>query len=368
MVWSMLGMGYFRDNIEQMKGYEPGFQPPTASLCEANCGGRPITEVVKLNTNENPYPPSPAVLKVIAEIKPEQLRRYPDPMGNVFREAAAKINGVEPDWIMVCNGGDELLRMAFTAFCDKKRPAAYPVPTYSLYPVLAQIQGCKAIEVPFDEEFNLPSKLARTKAALTIVCNPNAPSGTVIETEELAELATEIKGVLLIDEAYVDFAERSCIELVKQFDNIIILRSLSKGYSLAGLRFGYAIAKPGLIEGLLKVKDSYNADAIAIAAATTAIKDQGYFKETVEKVKAERKRLSEQLRAIGFTLPDSSSNFVFAEHQARKAKSIFDKLVQRNIYVRYWDLPGIENKLRISVGTKEQNDTLLSALKEIVSA
>ncbi len=132
------------------------------------------------------------------------------------------------------------------------------------------------------------------------------------------------------------------------------------------MRFGYAIAKPALIEGLLKVKDSYNADAIAIAAATAAIKDQGYFKETIEKVKAERKRLSEQLRTIGFTLPDSSSNFVFAEHSKRKAKVIFDKLVERNIYVRYWDLPGIENKLRISVGTKEQNDTLLSALKEIL--
>jgi len=197
MVWSVLVMGYFRDNIEQMKGYEPGFQPKSL-------------DVIKLNTNENPYSPSPAVLKVISEIKPEQLRRYPDPTGSVFREAAAKINGVAPDWIMVCNGGDELLSMAFTAFCDKKRPAAYPVPTYSLYPALAEIQGCKAIEVPFDEEFNLPSKLARTKAALTIVCNPNAPSGTVIDAEELAELAAEIKGVLLIDEAYVDFAEQNC--------------------------------------------------------------------------------------------------------------------------------------------------------------
>jgi histidinol-phosphate aminotransferase len=346
-------MGYFRDNIEKMKGYVPGFQPKS-------------TDVVKLNTNENPYPPSPAVLKVISEIKPEQLRRYPDPMGNVFREAAAKINGVGTDWILVCNGGDELLSMAFTAFCDRKRPAAYPVPTYSLYPVLAEIQGCKVIEVPFDEEFNLPSKLARTKAALTIVCNPNAPSGTIIDSEELAELAAEIKGVLLIDEAYVDFAEKTSIELVKQFDNVIILRSLSKGYSLAGLRFGYAIAKPAMIDGLLKVKDSYNTDAIAIAAATAAINDQGYFTQTVEKVKAERKRLSAELRAIGFALPDSSSNFVFAEHKDRKAKVIFQNLVEKNIYVRYWDLPGIENKLRISIGTPEQNNTLLSALKEIL--
>jgi histidinol-phosphate aminotransferase len=350
----MLAMGYFRDNIEKMKGYEPGFQPQSP-------------DVVKLNTNENPYPPSPAVLKAITEIKPEQLRRYPDPMGNVFREAAAKINGVKPDWIMCCNGGDELLKMAFTAFCDRKQRVAYPVPTYSLYPVLANIQNCKAIEVPFDEEFNLPARLARVKSALTIVCNPNAPSGTLIAAEELAELADEIKGVLLIDEAYVDFAERNCVELVRQFENVIILRSLSKGYSLAGLRFGYAIARPEMLDGLLKVKDSYNADAIAISAATAAIKDQQYFKENVNKVKTERTRLTEQLRGLGFELPESSSNFVFAEHNSRKAKVIFNKLVQHNIYVRYWDSPGIDNKLRISVGTPEQDDMLLAALKKILT-
>jgi len=348
-------MGYFRDNIEQAKGYEPGFQPKQQNI-------------VKLNTNENPYPPTPAVMKVLAGVKPEQLRRYPDPLGNIFREAAAQVNGVGPDWILCCNGGDDLLRMAFTAFCDKKRPVAYPVPTYSLYPVLANIQNCKAIEIPFDEEFNLPARLAKTNAALTIVCNPNAPSGTFVDVEEMASLADEISGVLLIDEAYVDFAERNCTELVKQFDNIIILRSLSKGYSLAGLRFGYAIAQPGLIEGLVKVKDSYNVDAIAIAAATAAIKDRDYFRETIEKVKIERERLTEELRELGFNLPESSSNFVFAEHKTRKAKSIFEKLVQRNIYVRYWDQPGIDNKLRISVGTKEQNDKLLSSIKEIVSA
>ena len=348
-------MSYFRDNIERAVGYEPGFQPSRS-------------DVVKLNTNENPYPPSPAVIKAISEIGAEQLRRYPDPMGNAFREAAAKINGVEADWIMCCNGGDDLLRMAFTAFCDRKRPVAYPVPTYSLYPVLANIQNCRAIEVPFDKEFNLPARLARVRAALTIVCNPNAPSGTLILAGEIGSLAAEVKGVLLIDEAYVDFAERNCVELVKQFENIIILRSLSKGYSLAGLRFGYAIARPEMIDGLMKVKDSYNVDAIAIAAATAAIKDREYFRQNFEKVRTERKRLTEQLKGLGFELPESSSNFVFVEHKTCKAQEIYDKLVQQNIYVRYWDKAGIENKLRISVGTKEQNDILLSALKEIVSA
>jgi histidinol-phosphate aminotransferase len=241
------------------------------------------------------------------------------------------------------------------------------VPTYSLYPVLAELQNCKAIEIPFDGEFSLPAKLAKVGAALTIVCNPNAPSGSFINVKELTSLADELKGVLLIDEAYVDFSENNCTQLVKDFDNVIILRSMSKGYSLAGLRFGYAIAQPSLIEGLLKLKDSYNADAVAIAAATAAVKDQQYFKENVEKIKRERKRLTQQLRTLGFKVPDSFSNFVFAENTKRKAGEIFEKLVQRKIYVRYWNLPGIDNKLRISVGTPEQNDKLLSAMKEILS-
>ncbi len=347
-------MGYFRKNIEKAEGYEPGFQPQQ-------------TDVVKLNTNENPYPPSPQVIKVLAEIKAEQLRQYPDPVGNMFRKAAAEVNGVEPDNIMCCNGGDDLLKITFQAFCDKNRPVAYPVPTYSLYPVLAKLQDCRTIEVPFDGEFNLPAKLAGTDATLTIVCNPNAPSGSFVSVDELASLADELNGVLLIDEAYVDFAETNCVRLVKEFDNVIILRSMSKGYSLAGLRFGYAIARPDLINGLMKVKDSYNVDAVAITAATAAIKDQEYFKETVEKVKNERKKLTEKLQALGFAVPESYSNFVLANSKSYKARQIYDKLVQHNIYVRYFDQPGLDIKLRITVGTKEQNNRLLYALDKILS-
>jgi len=347
-------MGYFRENIEKAEGYEPGFQPNQ-------------TDVVKLNTNENPYPPSPQVMKVLAEITPEGLRRYPDPLGNTFRQAAAEINSVQPEYIMCCNGGDELLSMAFRAFCDENRPVAYPVPTYSLYPVLANLQNCKAIEVPFDNEFNLPAKLAGTGAALTIVCNPNAPTGSFVSVDELASLADELAGVLLIDEAYVDFAEANCAALVKDFDNVIILRSMSKGYSLAGLRFGYAIAKPSLIAGLMKVKDSYNVDAVSIAVATAAIKDQQYFKENAEKLKKNREELIEQLRLLSFEVTNSSANFVLAKSKNCQASEIYDKLVQRNIYVRYFDLPGVDDKLRITVGTKEQNHKLLSALKEILS-
>jgi len=344
-------MNYFRKNIEKAKGYQPGFQPSQ-------------TDVVKLNTNENPYPTSPQVTKVLSEIGPEQLRRYPDPVGNAFREA--EVNGVSAENIMCCNGADDLLSIAFRAFCDENRPVAYPVPTYSLYPVLAKLQNCRAIEVPFDSEFNLPPKLARTDAALTIVCNPNAPNGSFISVNELASLADELTAVLLIDEAYVDFAESNCAGLVKDFDNVIILRSMSKGYSLAGLRFGYAMAQPGLIAGLMKVKDSYNVDTVAIAVAAAAIKDQQYFKKNVEKVRAERKRLTSRLRLLGFEVPRSYANFILAKSKNCKAGEIYDKLTQRNIYVRYFDLPRLDDKLRITVGTSEQNDKLLCALKEIL--
>jgi histidinol-phosphate aminotransferase len=347
-------VSYFRENIEKARGYEPGFQPKQG-------------DVIKLNTNENPYLPSPRAMEVLTGIKAEQLRRYPDPLAGAFRQAAAEVNGVKPENIMCCNGGDELLSIALRAFCDSKRAVAYPVPTYTLYSVLAQLQDCRTIEVPFDGEFNLPVKLVKSKAALTIICNPNAPSGSFINVGELACLADEISGALLIDEAYVDFAEQNGASLIKEQENVIILRSMSKGYSLAGLRFGYAIAHPDLIAGLMKLKDSYNVDAIAIAAATAAIKDQEYFRKNVEKVKKSRELLSAQLRALKFGVPKSFANFVLAESRTKKASEIYDRLVQRNIYVRHFNQPGLENKLRITVGADEQNDRLVLALKEILS-
>ncbi|MFC1738138.1 histidinol-phosphate transaminase [Planctomycetota bacterium] len=346
-------MGYFRENIEKAAGYEPGFQPKEP-------------DVVKLNTNENPYPPSPKVMQAITALEPEKLRRYPDPLGNEFRQAAGRLHRLSEDYIMCCNGGDDLLRIAIQSFCDANRPLAYSVPTYSLYPVLAKLQNCETIEIPFDDEFNLPAKLSTVPAALTIVCNPNAPSGSFIKVDELASLADELTGVLLIDEAYVDFAEDNCVRLVKDFDNVIVLRSMSKGYSLAGLRFGYAIAQPELIAGLLKVKDSYNVDAVAVTAATAAIKDQQYFKETIEKIKGERKRLTDELWKMNFKVNDSFANFVLAQSKNCKAADIYDKLAGQNIYVRFFDLPGLNDKLRITIGTKEQNDRMLTALKEII--
>jgi histidinol-phosphate aminotransferase len=345
-------MSYFRPNVEDAAGYVPGFQPREA-------------DVVKLNTNENPYPPSPEVLKALATIKADQLRRYPDPIGDQFRAAASEVHGVPSDHILCVNGGDELLAMAVRAFCDSQRPLAYPVPTYSLYPVLARLQDCQAIEIPFDAEFNLPAKLASTGAALTIVCNPNAPSGSLIAKEELASLADELDGVLLIDEAYVDFAPGDCLDLVRGFDNVILLRTLSKGYSLAGLRFGYAIAQPVLIDGLMKVKDSYNVDALALALATAAIRDRAYLRENVAKIKASRSELASGLRRLGLEVRDSHSNFLMVTCRQVSASELHKRLAERNIYVRYFNLEGLTDRLRISVGTPEQNARLLTAIEEI---
>ena len=247
-------MTYFRDNIEKMEGYVPGFQPKGP-------------EVVKLNTNENPYPPSPKVLEAIQNISAEQLRRYPEPLGDTFRRTAGDVFGLNSNCIMCTNGGDDLLTICFRAFCDERRSAAYPSPTYSLYPVLAGLQGCSVIEVAYSEDGYL-DKLAEKDAALTIFCNPNAPTCTFEPIERLAELARKLKGILLVDEAYVDFSDDNCIRLIERHDNIIILRSMSKGYSLAGIRFGFCIAQSGIIEGLMKVKDSYNVDTVAPVSYT----------------------------------------------------------------------------------------------------
>ncbi|HIJ71966.1 MAG TPA: histidinol-phosphate transaminase [Planctomycetes bacterium] len=347
-------MSYFRENIENTPGYTPGFQPAGA-------------DVVKLNTNENPYPASPKVLEAIRNVSSEQLRRYPKPLGDDFRLAAAEMLGVSADNIICTKGGDELLSICFRAFCDDNRPVAYPVPTYSLYPVLAQLQNCRRVEVDFGGEFSLPAELADTNAALTIVCNPNAPTGTFIKPEDLRELAKKLNGksILLIDEAYVDFAEGDCVGLACDFDNVIILRSMSKGYSLAGLRFGYGIACRQLIDGLRKVKDSYNVDAVSVAAATAAIKDRDYFRKNVEKVKADRQILTVELKRLGFTVTESKANFLLA--QLEGAGGIYRKLAEQNIYIRYFDQPHLSDKLRITVGTKVENEKLIGTLKKIIS-
>lgn len=346
-------MSYFLERIEAMEGYTPGEQPTEP-------------DVVKLNTNENPYPPSPRVLQAIAAVTPEQLRRYPDPLGNAFRDMAAKVFGVTREMVICGNGMDDILNITVRAFSGPDAALVYPTPTYTLYAVLANIQASMVREVPFGPNYELPADaIVAARGRVTYLANPNAPSGTFVPVDAVAALARRLQGVLCVDEAYVDFAETNCMELAKQFENVLVMRTLSKGYSLAGLRFGFAVGNPHLIAGLRKLKDSYNVDAISIAAATAALADQDYARESWRKVRDERTRLAAALAELDMPAFPSQSNFLLARPGWSSAKAIYESLKDRKILVRYFNYPRVSDRLRITVGTPEQNDKLLAALREL---
>lgn len=347
-------MTYFRQNIEAMEGYVPGEQPSDPAI-------------TKLNTNENPYPPSPRVMEAIAQVTPDQLRRYPHPMANRFREAAAGIFGVSVDQVVCGNGMDDILNMSVRAFSGPEAALVYPTPTYTLYAVLGQIQASIMREVPFEVGYRLPiDALVQARGRVTYVANPNSPTGTFVPPEQLGDLAERLEGVLCIDEAYVDFARADCMHLAKTRPNVLVMRTMSKGYGLAGLRFGFAIGHKHLIDGLVKVKDSYNVDAVAIAAAAAALADQSYLAQTRQKVIAERQRLSAALGQLGFDCLPSESNFILARAGGTSAHTLYEQLKARRILVRYFNYPGVDDSLRITVGTPEQNNALLAALRELI--
>lgn len=349
-------MGYFRTTISATTGYIPGEQP------------KPGTKIIKLNTNENPYPPSPKAIEVLRHIDSEWLRRYPNAYAQDFRLAVSEVLSIPIDWIIVGNGSDELLNLIIRACAEgSDRPIVYPIPTYVLYRTLATLQPALAIEIDYPSDFHLPiDKLVAAGGAVTFIASPNSPSGHIVPLDDLRELAQRLAGVLVIDEAYVDFAEYSALSLVNEFPNIIILRTLSKGYSLAGLRLGFAIANPELLSGLFKVKDSYNIDAIANLVGAAAIRDIDYKNECAEKVKSSRAKLAIALKNLGFTVLPSHGNFLLATPPTGNAEHIYLKLKERGILVRYFKQPGLEDKLRISIGTEPQNQTLLLALQEFI--
>jgi histidinol-phosphate aminotransferase len=338
-----------------MAGYQPGEQP------------RPGERVLKLNTNENPYPPSPAVLAAIRDAAGEGLRLYPPPFADKARERAASVYGFAPEQVLVGNGSDELLALAVRALVDPGQAFVYPVPTYSLYPVLAQIHGAHVLEIPFPDDFSLPAELFGRAEPLVILCNPNAPTGTLVARSEVRRLAESLPGVLLVDEAYVDFAEEDALALARELGNVIVLRSLSKSFSLAGLRVGLALGPVGLIDGLVKVKDSYNVDALAAAGAAEALTDLGYVRENVAKVKATRARLTGGLRDLGLRPLPSQANFVFVRCGEGRARNISLKLKERGILVRYFDDAYVNDGLRISVGTDVEVDRLLRELADVLA-
>lgn len=348
---------FVRPTVRHMDGYTPGEQP--------GVGDR----VVKLNTNENPFPPSAKVMQAIRDLEGEALRRYPNPTADQFRAAAAKLWGVSMDHLIAGNGSDDILTIATRTFIGAGGVLAYPEPTYSLYSVLANIEDAKIVTVPWEKNWQLPIEaLADTKANAIYLANPNAPSGTFVAPAKIAELAEAFKGLVLVDEAYADFAEDNCVSLVKDHENVVVSRTLSKAYSLAGLRFGYAVAQPRVIDEMMKVKDSYNTDAVSIAAATAAIEDQDYARSCWEHVKEERQRLSDELAALGWEVIPSQANFLLATVPDGNGKAAYLGLKQQGILVRFFDKPGLQDKLRITVGTSQENNALLGGIKTLTAS
>lgn len=347
-------MQFIRPEIAAMTGYVPGEQPQDG-------------EFIKLNTNENPYPPSPAVAAAIQDAA-RRLSKYPDPMASEFRRRAGEVLGVDPDWILCGNGSDDILTIVTRALVGQGQLLRLPYPSYILYRTLAQLQGAQSEEVFFEPDWSLSAGFAarRDDLRLVFLANPNSPSGTVVPPAKVLELAEALPCPLLVDEAYADFAEVNCLSLVARCEKVMISRSLSKSYALAGLRFGYLVAQPHLIEQFVKVKDSYNCDTLAIAGAAAALGDQEWRRENLAKILATRRRLVAGMRDVGFTTVDSQANFAWNTYSQRPAKSLYQALKLRRILVRYMDYPGWGDGLRISVGTDAQVAACLEELKRIV--
>ena len=346
---------FVRPHIARMAGYVPGEQPQGGGF-------------IKLNTNENPYPPSPRVKQALADALDDRLRLYPDPLATEFCRTAAALHGVEPDMILAGNGSDDLLTIITRSFVGPGDAAGFPSPSYLLYSTLVGLQDGRPVVVPYRNDWTLEkTPLAVPGLKLFFLANPDSPSGTVLTTEQIAGLADSLDCPLVVDEAYGDFADSRfhAMPLLGEHPNIIVTRSFSKGYSLAGIRLGYLVARREVVAELTKVKDSYNCDRLSQVAGVAARRDQEYLAETRAKIVATRARLTAALRGMGYSVPDSQSNFVWATGGA-PARATFGRLKNQQILVRLMCYDGYPDGLRISVGTDDEIDRFLTVLGAIV--
>jgi histidinol-phosphate aminotransferase len=366
----------FRPDIDRIEGYTPGEQPQEAGW-------------IKLNTNENPYPPSPAVRAAVVAAAEGRLNIYPDPLATALRKKVATLFGVDPEWVLPGNGSDECLTLITRAFVDGGELVTFPYPSYILYETLADLQGGRHERLRLNADWSWDDERTRPvieRSKLTFVPNPNSPSGNAWTRGEIRKLIPP-RGVLVLDGAYADFAnEPDRVDLLLETETgsrVILSRTFSKSYSLAGVRFGFVVAHPDLIRGLRKVKDSYNCNTLSLAAALAAIDDQAWMRANVERIRATRDRLTSALRACGFHVVDSQANFVWATRpQARQGpgpshREIYQRLKDRKILVRYMRFPDAAEStvgatsevdgLRITVGTDDEINGLLSNLKDVLA-
>ncbi|MBH5320529.1 histidinol-phosphate transaminase [Paenibacillus sp. GSMTC-2017] len=338
--------------------YVPGEQPKDKSY-------------IKLNTNENPYPPSPKVLEAIAEAANSDLRLYPDPTCGALVQEAARYYGLSPKQTFVGNGSDEILAFAFAAFFDPAKPVLFADITYSFYKVYAKMYGLQPKLIPLNEEFDIPLEQFEGEHGGIIIPNPNAPTAKLLPLGDIVTLLERnLDQVVIIDEAYIDFGGESAVKLIDRYPNLLVVQTLSKSRSLAGLRVGFAFGSEELIQGLDRIKNSFNSytmDRLALPGAVAALQDEDYFKETTEKVIRTRDRVMDQLLGMGFIATDSKANFVFISHPAIAAEQLFIQLREKGVLVRYFASPRIDNYLRVSIGTDEEMDTFIGALKEVIA-
>jgi len=344
--------------VKELDPYVPGEQPQDQ-------------QYIKLNTNESPYPPSPAVAQALADFDCADLRRYPDPESSRLVEALARYQGLKPSQVFVGNGSDEVLAHAFQALLQKPEPILFPDISYSFYPVYCDLYRIEFETVALDPSFRIDVNDYRPGNGGIVIPNPNAPTGIVLETDAIRQLLERNRdSVVLIDEAYVDFGAESATRLVSDYDNLLVVQTFSKSRNLAGLRLGVAFGHAALIEALQRVKNSFNSypiDSLASACAIASLDDEAYFQQCCRQIVASRTRLSESLAALDFEVFPSSSNFVFVRHADRSAESLYLDLKNAGILVRYFSKPRIDNCLRITVGSESECDQLLAALKNILT-
>ena len=348
---------HWSQRIRDMIPYVPGEQPRDRQF-------------IKLNTNENPYPPSPKALEALRAAAGDSLRLYPDPECTELRAAIAAAHGLSPEQVFPGNGSDEVLAFCFQAFFDPDRPVHFADITYTFYAVYASYFGLTPELVPLAEDFTLPvADLLAPGCGGVVLANPNAPTGLAVELADIRRILEAHRDqVVLVDEAYIDFGGASADVLVPEYDNLVVVRTLSKGHALAGLRVGYALAQPDLIAALRCVRDSinsYTVDRAAQAAAEASLRDAAYFQERTAQVVRTRQRTALALRDMGFAVTDSQANFLFVRHPQVPAKTLLDGLRERGILVRWFDRPRIRDYLRITVGTDGEMDALTAALKEL---
>jgi histidinol-phosphate aminotransferase len=347
-----------RPAVRQMAGYVPGLQP------------KPGTPLVKLNTNENPFPPSPRVIAALREATGDSLRLYPSPAGDTLREQAARTCGLAPDQVLCGNGSDEILAMLMRTFVGEGEAIAYFRPSYSLYPVLAGIAAAKTIEVPLARPAGRAAidavPIPCPDAKIFFLTTPNSPYGFAFPTDWIARLLAAFPGIVVADEAYVDFGRESALPLLAGNPRLVVVRSLSKAYSLAGMRIGLALAHPAVIAEMDKVKDSYNVSRLAQAAACAALADEAYLRETRDAILATRESFAQRLAVLGFAVVPSDANFVFAVPPAGlAARAMYDALLDRGFLVRHFGTSELADGLRISIGTHEEMESLARAAGEI---